>query len=322
VLTKYTSYSGLHSLINREHYYSPTKNFERERDYTTTSNMATPAVISPTNMFPHNPYTHINSVPPSSHSLSGLISPPQSRPSESRRTSDDKDPNQSHRQSLPSIQEALADPKTSAYVAAAPSTAISSHPYAPPTYPQHPPTPTNRSFPNSGGSYQPNADHIQPPRRTSPQPLHPPSYHRGEATAQLPYDHPRQPSLPSIRTALPPSTHGPRPDLTRHEQDPRGTASNGYTYQASQYNGHPPATASISSGYSPHSPYQPNQYATRYGPEHGPKQHLKLDHEEQSTGYGPVLKRNLDYWDVEVDLRTVSLRIITPQKVPQLTRNR
>lgn len=276
--------------------------------------MATPAVISPKTIFPHNPYTHVSSTTPS---LSGLISPPHSHPPDSRRTSDDtKDLNQSHRQSLPSIQEALGESKAPAYVAGPSITISPSHTYGT-SYPQHPPTPTSRSFSGNTVSYQPSVDQIKP-RRPSP-PLQPPSYPRAEHAAQPSYDHPRQQSLPSIHSTLQPSAHGSRHDFTRHEHDSR--IQNGYTYQTTQYNGHVSAPGSISSTYSPRSPYQPNHYVPRYGPEHGPKQHLKLEHEDQSTGYGPVLKRNLDYWDVEVDLRTVSFPFPL-EYCFRLTRNR
>src|ERR1700738_4284707 len=92
---------------------------EHQIPHSAGQTMTNPTAISPTTMYPSHPpppYTHSNSVPPLTNQISGLMSPRESNPSESRRTSgDNKDPAAANRQSLPSIHEALNPPNSFAH---------------------------------------------------------------------------------------------------------------------------------------------------------------------------------------------------------------
>lgn len=298
--------------MNRDHYFSSPKLSDREPRYAGVVNMAASAMVSPTTPYPNHPpppYTH--NPPQTGHPLSSIVSPTQSHPAEPRRTSDDKDQaHGAHRQSLPSIHEALADPKPTGY-APAPSTVIpAAHSFS--SYSQ-PPTPTTRPF-GMEPVFQTAMDRPAPRRPSPPQP-----YSRPEQgiPPSAPYDIHRHPSLPSIRTALPAqSPTGPRPDLPRHE-DPRGIPMSGYSHPQppnGQYSGYPSASNPPSaSTFSPQSPFnQQRSFPSRYGSDHpneySSKEHLKNGGHESingDQGYGTVVKRNLNYWDAEMSLRKV-----------------
>jgi hypothetical protein len=300
----------VHSLINRDHYY-PSPNLINERDQQPQlhTSVATPSAISPISMYPNHPpppYSHTNSTPPSAHPLSGLMSPSQSNPTDSRRTSGDVKESAPHRQSLPSIHEALL---TSNSLAAPRSSVDQSHPRPYGTFPQPPPTPTSRANSIDGAPYQ---SQIGLPQRTEPpHPIHPSSYTRADHMPPSPFDNPRYPPLPSIRTALPtqPSAHtGLSPEFVKPEKDLR-TIAPVYHQQSPQqphYSNHPSTSNSApTSAYSPQTPYQQRPYRSRY--EHG-EEHAKLGENPITQKiYGPVVKRHLDYWDIEIELNNVRI---------------
>jgi hypothetical protein len=265
--------------------------------------------MSPTSLnypsHPPPPYTHSTSAPQTAHAFSGLISPSQSQPSDSRRTSSDvKDPMQSQRQSLPSIQEALLAPTAFA----PPRNPLDPSPARQyPSYPQYPPTPTSRANSMDTGSYQ-NAS--QPHRTSPPHPPHPSVYHRTDPVGPS-YDTQQHPALPSIRTALPTSSSnhpGHGPDYPRHEADPRtmGPVSAGYPHPPTHNGPHAPGPNSAHSPvYSPQSPLSQRQYRARY--DSNEEQHKMGENPATHKFYGPVVKRHLDYWDIEIEMSNVGL---------------
>lgn len=302
----------MHSLINRDHYYA-TSNMVSERDQQQPhTSVATPSAISPTSIYPNHPpppYSHINSAPPSAHPLSGLMSPSQPNPIDLRRMSGDVKDSAPQRQSLPSIHEALLNPNP---LAAPRNNVEQSHtrPYG--TFPQPPPTPTSRANSIDGASYQPQVS--LPQRNSPPHPVHPSSYSRPDHMPPSPFDNSRYPPLPSIRTALPMQSNahsGPSPEFLKPEKDLRTIApvSAGYPQQSPQHPHHPghqnSSNSAPTSAYSPQSPYQQRSYRSRY--EYG-EEHAKIgENPVTQKVYGPVVKRHLDYWDIEIELNNVRI---------------
>jgi hypothetical protein len=306
-------YSGVHSLINRDHYYHPVT-MAPEREQQPHTSIATPSAMSPTAMYPNHPpppYTQSNSAPQSAHPLSVLMSPSQNNLTDSRRASaDSKDLAQPHRQSLPSIHEALYTPNS----IVTPRSAVDPSPPRPYVgYPQPPPTPTSRANSIDAASYQSQIGLQQ--RASPPNPIHPTSYSRPEQMPPSPFDNPRYPPLPSIRTALPtqPTTHpGPSPEFLKPEKDLRIIApvTAGYPQQ-SPHNAHHPSQTNgpnplPTGAYSPQSPYPPQRpYRSRYEYDEA---HAKIgENPITQKVYGPVVKRHLDYWDIEIELNNVCI---------------
>jgi hypothetical protein len=285
---------------------------ERDQQPPHTS-ITTPSAMSPTSLYPNHPpppYSQGNSAPQSAHPLSGLVSPSQPNPPDARRASGDtKDP-APHRHSLPSIHEALYTPNTMS----APRTVTvdPSPPRAYAGYPQPPPTPTSRANSIDGAPYQPQLGLAQ--RTSPPNPLHPSSYSRPEHMPPSPFDNPRYPPLPSIRTALPTQSStlpGPSSEYLQSEKDLRAIApvSAGYPQQ-SPHNSYPSnqptngPNPGSTPAYSPQSPYLPQRpYRGRYEYD---EVHSKIgENPVTQKVYGPVVKRHLDYWDIEMDLNNV-----------------
>ncbi len=313
------NYSAVHSLINRDYQY-PSRD-QPERLYLPATSMATSAVISPITMYPNHPpnsYPHLSSVS-STNSLSGLISPPESYGADSRRTSDDTKDSAPQRQSLPSIQEALSRPGgyASGPPPPPPPPLSITQPSYPPNYSQPPPTPTARSYGNDAGGY-PGPNNPPPGQRNSPpQPVHPPSVFSG-LNPSYP-EHNRQPSLPSLRTALPPqpSPYPPsHPEQPRYDPDPRSADRPGppgpldnYSHprlQDERYHGYPNAPGGVSAaGYPPRSPYSSQRpFAPRLDKDTGDV-HLKNGEPEQPYVFNKVLKRGLSNHDLEMALAEV-----------------
>lgn len=292
---------------------------DQQQPYTSVSN---PSAISQTSLYPNHPpppYSQSNLAAQSAHPLSGIMSPSHSNPTDSQRTSGDaKDPAQPHRQSLPSIHEALFTPNS----LVTPRNAVDpSPPRAYAGYPQPPPTPTSRTNSIDAASYQ---SQVGLARRASPNPIHPTSYSRPEHMPPSPFDNPRYPPLPSIRTALPTqstSHPGPSPEFLKPEKDLRAIApvSAGYsqqspisTHHSSQTNGSNPMPAGA---YSPQSPYHPQRpYRSRYDYDEA---HAKIgENPITQKVYGPVVKRHLDYWDIEIELNNVCLSRVSACAIP------
>lgn len=283
--------------------------------------MATSTLISPVSTMyagPPPPY----SFPPSTlggvSSISGLISPP-----ESRRRSDDKEVQQNtNRQSLPSLHEALSA-KPSTYPAPTPVT------LPPPQSFSHMQPPTAlppRLQAVDIVPYPERTRHAPPQQNVPPEPVHPQqrSYSRSEAgPASMPiayepprhssYSAPRPPQSPPrtsfssystndssrYETHRPPASSGypeaPSPYATQHGSYPAGPAS---------AHGHPASAYSSSAAHQPQRPFP----SARYGLEHA-EEHSKFG--EPATmrkAYGPVLKRHLDNFDLENSLADVRMQ--------------
>lgn len=200
--------------------------------YTRPSTMAATAVVSPTSLYgngPPPPYSSSN-WSANSHPVSGLISPP-----DSRRTSDNKNEppppiqtQQPHRQSLPSISEALKDaPASGPY--ASPLSASIPPPHQLP-YGQSQATSIPRTYPPSDHARYSTQQPPQPRQPTPPQPIHPQNipFSRPEPGSGSFSEISRHSSIPTLQAA--PSPHNPyvpsryesgRYETGRYEQDPR-----------------------------------------------------------------------------------------------------
>ncbi|KAH8601050.1 hypothetical protein B0O99DRAFT_589911 [Bisporella sp. PMI_857] len=304
--------SAILSLMNRE----KVGRINTDRSYS-APNMAAPtsAIVSPTSIYsngPPPPYSTGWPPAPNSSLASGLISPP-----ESRRTSDNTEPpplssqtasQPQHRQSLPSIHEAL-------------SSGPNSNPYASPISGSLPPThnlpfsqsqaqPTTRPYPPESTLFTP-----QPPssrHASPPQPIHPHSNPFGRAES-IPVSFPeraRHSSLTSIQTAsIPPPNPYTAPRYeTRYEQDPRASErmANGYVKNLSpQHHAYSYGAGSQISPVSQHPPYGQSRY--------NPRDERVLDgwkgkeEEKPPAGFQQGLKRHLDVWDFENNLALINI---------------
>jgi hypothetical protein len=303
--------SGILSLINREKVDRINLD-TNDRSYFSTSGMAVPAVISPTSVYPTGPPPPYSSTWSGHNTMSGLISP-----SEPRRTSENKtEPPQPlsnipppHRQSLPSIQEAILNsgPKPSSF--ASPTSNPLQPIHQPPYQPQGPPTTIPRSYPDSA-SYQ-----SQQPRQNSPpQPIHPQTplpFPRSETISS--FTEVRHQSISSLNGAPPPPPNpyaAPRNYPSAYEQDSRGPErlqSNGYThYPPPQHSYGPPQVHS-------QGPISPPYHQPRY-PQHSrePSDWSREDKKPEAFGVG--LKRNLDVYDFENNLASINGASIALQK--------
>ncbi|KAE9375196.1 hypothetical protein N431DRAFT_334431, partial [Stipitochalara longipes BDJ] len=307
--------SGILSIINRE---TNDKISNDRPTYTSAPTMAA-AVVSPSSMYsggPPPPYSSGWSGP-TGHSMSGLISPP-----DSRRTSDNKaeppppiQTSQPHRQSLPSIHEALSNgPKSNPYASPVSASLPTSHqlPYSQSQAPSIP-----RSYPPADHAPYPTQLTPSQPRQPSPpQPVHPQAsaFSRPEPGPGSYAEAPRHPSLTSLQAA--PAPHNPyaaptpRYEPARYEPDPRAPerAPNGYApaQQPPSYVYGPAPTQLPPSGYQgpPPPPNQPRYYPQDRRESEGWKEGEKA---EVGGPFKVGLKRRLDVWDFEMNLSEISL---------------
>jgi hypothetical protein len=305
--------SGILSIINREKLnHIPTD----RPPYSSASAMAATAVVSPSSMYSNGPPPPYSSgwSGPAAHSMSGLISPP-----DSRRTSDNKaeppppiQTAQPHRQSLPSIHEALSNgPKSNPYASPVSASLPTSHqlPYSQLQAPSIP-----RSYPPADHAAYPTQLAPSQPRQPSPpQPLHPqqnPFSRPEQGPGNFP-EAPRHPSLTSLQAApAPQNPYAPRYEPARYEQDPRAPerVPNGYAPPPSQQ---PPSYVfgGPAANQIPPPGYQGPQYnQPRYHPQE--RRDLAEGWKEGDKGEvgGPFkvgLKRRLDVWDFEMNLSEV-----------------
>lgn len=309
-----TTTSGLHSLINRDQQESYRK--DHERPYST---MATSMVSSaPFHQSPHGPpppYSHTSSLP-ATHSLSGLISPPDSI----RIGADEKRPQLSitgHRQSLPSIHEALSVP-TSSFNATAPA-AVRPPPTPSASFPQPPLPPSSipRSYSQDVPPNQPTP--LVQPQRSPPQPLHPqvPRLPRNDGPSS--YNENQRPQSISSFHNRPPSQQSPYPaphyDAIRYEREPqiveRQDVANGYPPQHQppppppsasygEYSGSVPLVSHSQSMHPPPTPYPPSRFKSEppdKGYDNGASPNVRQP--------WPSVKRHLDIFEVELCLADV-----------------
>ncbi len=287
--------------------------------YTSASAMAATAVVSPSSIYSNGPPPPYSSgwSATAAHSMSGLISPP-----DSRRTSDNKaeppppiQTAQPHRQSLPSIHEALSNgPKSSSYASPVSASLPPSHPLPYSSQPQAPSIP--RSYPPTDHAAYPTQLATSQPRQPSPpQPVHPQPNpfsrpEQGPGSGTFP-EIPRHPSLTTLQAPPPPHNPyaTPRYEPARYEQDPRAPerVPNGYApnppQQPPSYVYGPGPAAMPSAGY------QGSQYTQpRYHPQDRREMADGWKEGEKSEPGGPFkvnLKRRLDVWDFEMNLSEV-----------------
>lgn len=301
--------SGILSLINRE----GLERISTDRSYTSAPTMAATAVASPASMYsggPPPPYSGWSAT--TTHSTSGLVSPP-----ESRRTSDNKSeppPLQTapppHRQSLPSIHEALSN-KPNPY--ASPVSAPLPTAHNPLPYPQSQGPPLPRSYPPSDHApYPAQLAPSQPRQESPPQPIHPlqSQFSRPEPPPSSFAETARHPSIAALQAAPP---HNPYPtaryEPPRYEQDPRAPdrLPNGY-------HSHPAPPAAYTFGQPqnhmpvPHDPaYNQGRFPSRdvRGGEDiwkgGP------ENDSRTTPFKQGLKRRYLSWDIENHLATINV---------------
>lgn len=306
---------GLLSLINREDRITTTRPH--------TSTMAATSLVSPTSMslfqnVPPPPYSGWSGPP--AHPSSGLISPP-----ESRRTSDNKTepppPIQTappHRQSLPSIHEALSSggPKPNPYASPVSASLPPSHqlPYSQSQAPSIP-----RTYSNEHASYQPQLAPSQPRRPSPPQPVQP-APHPFSRTESIPTTFPEG-RLGSLTTSLqsapgpPPNPYAaPRYEPSRYEQESRAPErTNGYTHhpppaqQPSYQYGPPPGHMPPTGPSGPSGPsYNQPRYQQRDGREPVDNWKSREGYKTEPPEFSHGLKRHLDVWDFENNLAQVS----------------
>jgi len=307
------SHSGILSIINRE----SLDRINTDRPYTSSAagaaaaapTMAATAVASPAaSMYSNGPPPPYSGWPaPSSHPASGLVSPPEPRRMSDNKTEPPPIQNaQPHRQSLPSIHEALG-PKPSGPYASPVSASLPPQQHIP--YSQSQTTP--QSYPPSDHvPYPTQVAPAQPRQPSPPHPVHPQSnpFQRPEPVSNSYPEGPRQSSLTSLQTA--PAPHNPyaavpRYEPPRFEQDPRALErpTNGYTH-------HPPPQPQGSYVYGPGPNHAPGTHTPAYNqPRYPPRDGREI--EELYKGRGEAerfkvgLKRNLEVWDFENYLSSV-----------------
>ncbi|KAK0103945.1 hypothetical protein ONS96_005051 [Cadophora gregata f. sp. sojae] len=296
-----TRQSAIHSIINREKV-----EYNNDRPYSTTSTMAA-AVASPASMYsqPPPPYTWGGPGP----SMSGMISPP-----ESRRTSDNKteppppiQTSQPHRQSLPSLHEALTGgPKPSQYNS--PISAISQSQQLPYSQQQQQPQQIPRSFPPPEHSQYPPQAPPQPRQPSPPQPVHPQSnpFSRPEPGPNPFSEPPRHPSVTALQNApAPHNPYAPRFEPGRYEQDPRSQERppNGYQQQPP-----PPQPYSYGPGPGHAQPAGPQPVFTqpRYVSQHPREIKDSWPPQDKPEVFREGLKRHLEVYDFENSLARIN----------------
>lgn len=290
-----------------ERRYSPSKDVFTT-GYTNAPLMSTTAIMNPVPQFatakdslpsgPPPPY-RASAVP---QSLSGLMSPPTSQSTDSRRTSDDtKEQNR-----LPSIAEAIgpqnAEPRSTAY-SAAPAHGAYVQPYASST------TPGSQRFSQDPSVYSLHHESPQP-RRSPPAPsVHSAANKYGLGSEPAGYsDGVRPPPLRMSASMQSPSHTSPyvRDLPPRQEVEPRYGAErmehpSAYSATRDSYRGYPSAPPPAAAYHPIDRSYnRPQDRIDDYGP---PK---RLGPPNNYNGpYETTLKRNLDIWEVETNLEAV-----------------
>lgn len=299
---------GVHSLINLDHHNSASKTF-LERLNTSAPTMAAATLTSPPYpSHPPPPYSHHTTKFSTPLSLSGMMSPPESHTTDSRRPSDEAKDLPSQRQNLPSLQEALSRPAN--YVPPPPP-ANTFPGYQANTYAfSQPPTSAERPNTTEVTPYQTHvANHPHPQRNSPPQTNYAPNSFSNTRPIEPP-DRNRHQSLPSLRTALPQTTPH-QTGSARYESDPRSWDRRGptdsYSYRFGEENYYPHSTASNegpSTSFAPRSP-QNSQRPHYSRPE---VERIDVKNGQPDSTYpvfSKVLKRGLGNFQLEVALAEV-----------------
>ncbi|KAL2071160.1 hypothetical protein VTL71DRAFT_12395 [Oculimacula yallundae] len=280
--------SGIHSIINREN--TDHSNNDRQ-PYPNPSKMAAAAVVSPVSMYSQPP-------PPYSWGGSGASISEPPPPIQT----------QIHRQSLPSIHEALSS-------APAPSsfTSPTSTPAQHPQHPQQPPFSQQqgpqipRSYPSERTPYPAPLPPSQPRQPSPPQPVHAQSIpfarpEQGPAFSEIPR-HPLS-ALQTASAPAPNNPYAPRFEPSRYEQDPRSQerAPNGYQQPPPQ----PPHN--YGPGPSPFQPAGPPMFSQpRYPPQtRETKEWLPVKEKQEREPFRQNLKRSLEVYNFEDRLARIN----------------
>ncbi len=278
--------------------------------------MAATVVVSPTSsMYSNGPPPPYSSgwSGPVAHSVSGLISPPDSRRTSDNNKSEPPPPiqtSQPHRQSIPSIHEALSNgPKPNPYASPVSASLPAAH-QIPYSQPQSAPIP--RAYPPSDqAQYPPQLAPSQPRQPSPPQPIHPqPNFSRAEqSTGSFP-EVSRHPSITTLQAA--PGPHNPyaapRYEPVRYEPDPRPQERipNGYPSHPP-----PPRQPAYNYGPGPHQIPPPGPHVPIYNqPRYQQRDPREMNDAWKGENQEPVLfrqgvKRHLDVWDFENNLAEV-----------------
>ncbi|MCJ1227826.1 hypothetical protein MMC12_004485 [Toensbergia leucococca] len=297
----------------------------------TALNMPAPLIISPVPMYsgPPPPYSYPSST--ASTVVGGYISP-----AESRRTSDDdKEQPPAHRQSLPSIQEALGNEQSLQYTPAPSKTTaspqilhpISAHTPTTPTSRPHLDT-TRRGPTNPFSQVQQIAPYLphKPPERHSQSQDHPQSQHHPHAHNELgpsrfsavDTHEPQFPSLQPSKTApsptnpVRPSSHAIQHQTSSvtYDRIPHSTPSMNpqYAYSACQpsYSFAPqPSGIPASQPPIPQHPTWRSDAAEIDRAEEVRKVTLK-ESPPSGHAFGESVKRHLDIFDLETSLNEIA----------------
>ncbi|RAL58354.1 hypothetical protein DID88_005771 [Monilinia fructigena] len=199
--------------------------------------------------------------------------------------------NTSHRQSLPSIQEALSSTSTKPGPYASPVSAS-----VPPPHPQNPYTqpqvlPPPRTY-EQRGSFQP----TQSRQPSPPVPVQPPPFSRPDFDARN-FAEPRRPSIlhPSISQPPPANSYpAPRYEAPRYEQEPRVVERFVESPASSPFSSPPHGQ-----GY-PQPPYPPRDdrdlSAAGY-----------KNYKTQNEPFNQGVKRQLEVWDVDNNIAQINV---------------
>jgi len=293
--------------------------------------MSTAPLVSPSNMYsgPPPPYSYPSSTASSVTGLAGYISPPESR----RTSENDKEPSAIHRQSLPSIHEALAADQSLSYTAPPSASALSSQSHHsaptltpttpiprshPATSPQGPPNPFSHGQPSSlysSQSYQPRlpqnsfgpSEANRPPRNT-----HDSKFEHVQATRTTQaYSEAALLDLPNLSQPRTSPTYGPG----RSSPGPMNSQTqNGYKPYQSSYTYQPQPPSMAPSPYHPPDPYHGvNSHPTTWRSDGSEINRAEEGRKAASRGgslggqsYGESVKRHLDIFDLETSLNEVS----------------
>ncbi|QSZ33068.1 hypothetical protein DSL72_002653 [Monilinia vaccinii-corymbosi] len=308
--------SGIPSIMNREHI----ERINTDPRYMQSHPMAAPTTASPASAQYSNGAPYSAGWPGSSHT--GLISPP-----ESRRTSNDKAPplplqtnTSHHRQSLPSIQEALSSTSTKPGPYASPVSASVPPPHSQIPYTQSQVLPPPRPYEQRGA--------FQPPQSRQPSPpvpIQPPPFSRPDLDARN--FEPRRRSLlhPPISQPPPANTYAaPRYEAPRYEQESRVTerfferSMNEYAQPPPLHNQHPYGHATAPPAHPSHPP--PHGQGYPQPPPYPPRDDRDLgssgykNYKTQNEPFNQGVKRQLEVWDVDNNLAQINVSSTTLQE--------
>ncbi|KAI9802688.1 MAG: hypothetical protein M1825_002710 [Sarcosagium campestre] len=307
---------------------------QRRSPPVTAPNILNGPLASPTGIYqvPPPPYSYPAPMASTAPTLTGLISPP-----ESRRTSGDEKKSQAHRHSLPSIQEALGREQPLAHPfppsTSAPQQQAHFNHATSPTTPiprSHPTASTQSDLPRLAHTQQAGlgygvaaspAQAVQPPQaspvQTDSRRISLPSVLSNDS--KLPSLHSlRHPQSPIQASHIESQTISHPLSSPRHDNGPRSADSmkpnSGHCHYQSQYpypTQTPPATAQSQYPQAPPTYSLHNSYSSRFdgsevGRVHEAQQVFKGFKGVNGEKYGTSVKRHLEYFDLEASLNEIA----------------